>query len=97
MKDEQDFPFPSGANLDGDLEHTKVTHKRWATRFLLPERPADNVFEDGNTIVKQCDICRFYLRLKYLDWGVCSNPASPFDGRLIFEHDGCDDIEYKDD
>jgi len=23
------------------------------------------------------------------DWGVCSNQASPFDGNVKFEHDGC--------
>jgi len=24
------------------------------------------------------------------DWGVCTNAASPYDGRLLFEHDGCE-------
>ncbi|MER7741941.1 hypothetical protein ABTX34_27115 [Streptomyces sp. NPDC096538] len=23
------------------------------------------------------------------DYGACSNPVSPFDGRVRFEHDGC--------
>ena len=29
------------------------------------------------------------------DWGACSNPRSPFDGRVRFEHDGCVEFEAR--
>jgi hypothetical protein len=32
------------------------------------------------------------------DWGVCSNVKSSMDGKVAFEHDGCDffllDVDY---
>lgn len=30
------------------------------------------------------------------DWGVCTNSRSPFDGRVQFEHDGCDAFTQSD-
>jgi len=42
---------------------------------------------------EQCGACRFLVRLSGVlghDYGACMNPASPFDGRVRFEHDGCD-------
>lgn len=65
------------------IEQHKETHKRWAKDYARPF--------DGN----QCFLCRFYVELKNplgMDWGVCSNPKSVFDGELRFEHNGCDDF-----
>ena len=42
---------------------------------------------------EQCGSCQFWIPLAGswgLDWGGCSNEASPFDGTVRFEHDGCD-------
>lgn len=47
-------------------------------------------------IKDQCGGCRFYCCLEGVlgsDWGVCTNPKSPHNGRLMFEHDGCEAVE----
>jgi hypothetical protein len=39
--------------------------------------------------------CAFWVPLAGswgLDYGACTNPASPFDRRAQFEHDGCDEF-----
>mgnify|MGYP001595365105 CR=1 FL=1 len=41
----------------------------------------------------QCGGCRFMLALD-LDYGLCANPDSPQDGRVVFEHGGCPKHEY---
>ncbi|WP_045312744.1 DUF3027 domain-containing protein [Lentzea aerocolonigenes] len=41
----------------------------------------------------QCGECRFWCPLAGqlgLDWGVCANPVSKWDGTARFEHDGCE-------
>ncbi|WP_429416789.1 DUF3027 domain-containing protein [Nocardia sp. GAS34] len=48
---------------------------------------------------EQCGGCRFWIALQGrigMDWGVCTN-TSAFDGRVRFEHDGCDAFEARDD
>ena len=40
--------------------------------------------------------CRWYLPVKGqlgMDWGVCTNPASPRKSLLTFEHQGCPAFE----
>jgi hypothetical protein len=42
---------------------------------------------------EQCLHCRFYVPLDGPlgeDYGACTNAVSPFDGRVMFEHDGCE-------
>jgi hypothetical protein len=42
---------------------------------------------------EECLGCQYFIKLKGflgMDWGVCSSAKSPFDGNLMFEHDGCD-------
>jgi Protein of unknown function (DUF3027) len=44
---------------------------------------------------QQCGGCAFWVPLAGswgLDYGACTNPASPFDRRAQFEHDGCDEF-----
>jgi hypothetical protein len=39
-------------------------------------------------------MCEFWVPLAGqwgLDYGACANPRSPFDGRVRFEHDGCEE------
>lgn len=43
--------------------------------------------------VEQCGMCQFWVPLAGswgLDNGGCSNPLSPFDGTIRYEHDGCE-------
>jgi len=44
----------------------------------------------------QCGQCRYYIPLygKFKsDYGACSNSKSPFDQKVMFEHDGCEYFE----
>ena len=48
----------------------------------------------------QCGGCRHWVALTGVpgyDFGACTNAASPFDGRVRFEHDGCEAFESKSD
>ena len=47
----------------------------------------------------QCGKCRSIIPIEGAlasDWGVCSNPRSPFDGRIMWEHDACAEYESAD-
>lgn len=49
---------------------------------------------------EQCGGCRFWIPLYGRignDWGVCSSGDSVFDGRVRFEHDGCDGFAVRED
>jgi hypothetical protein len=42
---------------------------------------------------EQCGACRYWVPREgalATDWGACTNEASPFDGVVRFEHDGCE-------
>lgn len=62
------------------------THERYVRRlYLVDGKPPEFKSE-------QCCSCKFYVPLSGTlgaDWGVCSNPRSPRDCLLTFEHDGC--------
>ncbi len=75
-----------------NAEHCHSCHARWiqdrnntSANQGLEELP-DEWYNE------QCGQCHYYIPVKGIlasDWGVCSNVASPFDGRVRFEHDGC--------
>jgi hypothetical protein len=75
--------------LRNDSEHRRATHNRWmATRIRRQEDP--NYLDKWR--VQQCGSCRFWVPLARTwgtDYGACTNPASPRDGNVAFEHDGC--------
>jgi Protein of unknown function (DUF3027) len=79
--------------LMNDPEHAKDCHKRWmARRHRRQESP--DYKDEWRT--QQCFSCRFFVPLMGSmkeDYGACTNPTSPFDGRVMFEHDGCDHHE----
>ena len=52
---------------------------RWA-RKSYETRGDDDEF--------QCGGCKFVAAID-TDYGICWNPASPNDGRIVFEHGGC--------
>ncbi|GAA2211406.1 hypothetical protein GCM10009850_068650 [Nonomuraea monospora] len=76
-------PGPSAAECS-------AIHKRWiAERNRRTEDPGYR----EEWYYEQCGSCRFWLPLSGelgSDYGACANQASPFDGRVRFEHDGCE-------
>lgn len=67
-------------------------HSRWiAKRNRVPDE-SDRSYNE-KLAWDQCGICKFWFPLARplgADWGACTNPASPFDRTVMFEHDGCD-------
>ncbi len=78
--------------LSEDARRAQETHYRWISKIPLNRDYSLPDYKD-EWRSEQCFQCQFYIKLTgYLetDWGVCSNPLSPLDSRLMFEHDGCD-------
>ena len=76
--------------LARDFAHARACHERWIQRL---NRDGDSAHYPDEWFGSQCGACRFFIPLTGAlieDWGACSNPQSPFDGRVMFEHDGCD-------
>ena len=76
--------------LGADEQHLRACHIRWTKR--LHRNPLDPNYQDGWGI-QQCGGCRYFIPLAGVfadDWGGCTNAASSFDQRVMFEHDGCD-------
>lgn len=80
-----------------DREHNGKCHERWLQlRNRLTDQPGyrDEWFDE------QCGGCRFWVALGGelgRDWGVCTHPGSEFDGRVRFEHDGCELFAVRED
>src|SRR5207253_1078081 len=85
--------------LGDDAEHFKECHHRWlqeSNRFRKWDTPE---YRD-EWAAEQCGACRYFIHLTgafIADWGVCSNPSSPFDGTATLEHDGCDQFSLAQD
>lgn len=81
------------SDLRHDPRHLAVVHERWmAERNRRQEDPGYK----EEWWAQQCGMCRFWIALQPPlgnDFGVCTDPASPFDGRTQFEHDGCEHFE----
>ena len=79
----------TGPRLDRNRGHIRRCHRRWSKQQT---RGGQQPYA-GDWYAEQCGGCRFYIPLTggfRSDWGVCTNAASPRDGRATFEHDGCD-------
>jgi hypothetical protein len=77
-----------------DPVHRSVVHRRWLTR--RNRRQEDPDYSD-DWYIEQCGRCQYWIPLAGtigLDWGICTNEASPLDGRAAFEHDGCEQFLY---
>ncbi len=85
------------SNKADDSHHFDECHERWVKKG---NRPIGQPDAPEEWVESQCMFCAYYLALpgKFaFDWGVCSNAKSPMDGRVTFEHDGCDEfIQDKD-
>ena len=82
--------------LVNDQRHFRECHERWIAR--LHRRMNDPRYHD-EWYAEQCGACQYFVPLTGAfinDWGACTNPASPFDGRVMFEHDGCDQFSESD-
>ena len=67
----------------------RFIHDRWLRLRNRVQEASD--YED-RWYGEQCGSCAYFLRLAGVigdDWGGCANPQSEFDGRIMFEHDGC--------
>jgi hypothetical protein len=68
----------------------KQSHKRWSAN-LPPRRVPDS---------HTCKDCRFFIPstgMTPVDWGVCSQSLSPFDGLATVEYFGCEHFERQTD
>ncbi|MFG6194504.1 DUF3027 domain-containing protein [Nonomuraea sp. JJY05] len=80
--------IPGHAGSDED-EQGRI-HERWVRD--RNRRTEDPGYRES-WYAEQCGGCRFWFPLAGelgLDYGVCASAASPFDGRVRFEHDGCE-------
>jgi hypothetical protein len=71
--------------------HQTATHSRWLDG--RNRRQEETSYRD-EWYVEQWGRWEFWVPLAGQwgrDWGGCSNPLSPFDSTIRFEHDGCDE------
>ncbi|MFF2776120.1 DUF3027 domain-containing protein [Streptomyces sp. NPDC058052] len=72
-------------------------HGRWSR--LLHRSTGDPGYRE-EWCDEQCGGCRSWIALsgeRGLDWGACTRAGSAFDGRVRFEHDGCEHFSARDD
>lgn len=99
MIDDPNRPPFGGSGMT--KEERRATHDRWAAKEsasspLMPGTKEYEMYENG----KQCGGCAFYLEVESdlgMDWGVCGNAKSEFDGRAVFEHFTCLEHEMRPD
>ena len=84
--------------LGNSRRHFEECHERWVRRL---NRNIDDPNYKEEWACQQCFACKYFVPLIGLfkdDYGACTNAKSTFDGRVMFEHDGCDhyiqDAEY---
>ena len=80
--------------LANDRTHFHQTHKRWISKYPRNRSRTSPEYEyKDEWLNEQCFTCQYYITLSgqfQFDWGVCSNPSSDLDGKIMFEHDGCE-------
>lgn len=68
-----------------------AAHAHWVSTLPLHRNTSDPGYLE-RWYAEQCGGCRYWFPLDGSlgdDWGACSGPYSPLDGRVTFEHDGC--------
>ncbi len=73
--------------------HAQTTHVRWMQR-RSHESEYSNEWK-----YEQCGRCQYFFPIMGAlsdDWGACTNLKSPFDGRVMLEHDGCGEFSEAD-
>lgn len=69
------------------------SHQRWGRVRLNRDSGGAGYLESW--YFEQCGGCVHWIALRGPlgnDWRVCSGASSAFDGRVRFEHDGCDEF-----
>ncbi|MFD7872912.1 DUF3027 domain-containing protein [Streptomyces sp. NPDC059766] len=91
-------PTVSGGPWTGDdRAHNDLCHERWSQEQNRSTRQPgyrDEWYDE------QCGGCRCWVALSGelgRDWGVCTRNGSEFDGRVRFEHDGCELFAMRED
>ncbi|MGN6697121.1 MAG: DUF3027 domain-containing protein [Thermomicrobiales bacterium] len=83
--------------LASDREHFRACHARW---METRNRTMEEADYPDRWYAEQCGGCQYFVRLAGAfieDYGACTNQTSPCDGRVMFEHDGCDQFAPADD
>ncbi len=86
-----------GPQTDSNGDAGDDVHRRW---LQLLNRSTGNPNYRDEWFDEQCGGCRFWTPLSGdlgLDWGACTHADSRFDGRVRFEHDGCEHFSVRDD
>ncbi|MFJ2514454.1 DUF3027 domain-containing protein [Streptomyces griseoviridis] len=89
--------MPGGAWRGDDREHNDACHERW---LQVRHRPTGQASYRDGWYDAQCGGCHYWVALSGelgRDWGVCTHFTSAFDGRVRFEHDGCDRFTLRQD
>ena len=84
-----DYKPPFGDTPPQSKEEMEAVHPRWIDKMKVVE----GRYGPPKYQLAQCGGCSYYIPLEGsigMDWGACSNPSSNFDGRVTFEHHGCD-------
>jgi hypothetical protein len=79
-----------------DRIHARKCRERWMERR---HRKLELPVYQEEWYTQQCGICRYFVPLTsgfLVGWGVCTNENAPFDGRAMFQHDGCDLFDKRD-
>jgi hypothetical protein len=83
--------------MTADQAHGRECHGRWLTAL---NRRTNQPGYPEKWFDEQCGGCRFWVPLTGelgWDWGACTNGNSAFDGRVRFEHDGCEAFAVRED
>ena len=78
-------------DLLNDKTHFNETHRRWMEKRNRIQEDVANYNDSWG--LQQCFNCCYFIPLSGIfqnDYGGCSNEKSPFDKRVMFEHDGCE-------
>jgi hypothetical protein len=73
-----------------DSRHVATTKQRW--RRLWDRRMDDPEYREAWRL-QQCGACVSWIPFAGelgLDYGGCTNPDSPHESTILYEHDGCD-------
>jgi hypothetical protein len=79
-----------GGEARHDPAHVAQTKQRWR-RLWHRRTDVPGYREEWRS--QQCGACEFWIPFAGelgLDYGACTNPASPHEGTIMYEHDGCD-------
>ncbi|MGH2610131.1 MAG: DUF3027 domain-containing protein [Tepidiformaceae bacterium] len=77
---------PEGSEWLSQDELKAAGHRAWKRS----DDSAPRETEEGDSFIPhQCGGCHWFAAFNY-DWGMCCNETSVNDGRVVFEHGGCD-------